>query len=132
MLATEEGTTRHRGVGSSVRWLSRSGPRNRRTSTAAGGSNCEHRSWSWPEVQANHGVQEPLEWRPISPADHIADPGPLGLAGFALTTFMLSCFNAGLISTKLEAVVLPVALFYGGTAQLLAGMWEFRKANRCR
>jgi uncharacterized protein len=60
----------------------------------------------------------------------IADPGPLGLAGFAMTTFVLSVFNAGIISdAKLEAVVLPLALFYGGLAQLLAGMWEFRKAN---
>lgn len=60
----------------------------------------------------------------------IADPGPLGLAAFALTTFCLSVFNAGIIGDKkLEAVVLPLALFYGGTAQLLAGMWEFKKAN---
>ncbi len=60
----------------------------------------------------------------------IADPGPLGLAAFAMTTFVLSCFNAGLIKgAALEAVVLPLALFYGGTAQLLAGMWEFKKAN---
>jgi len=60
----------------------------------------------------------------------IADPGPLGLAGFALTTFILSVFNAGLISNVgLKGVVLPVALFYGGIAQLLAGMWEFKKAN---
>src|SRR5664280_1489583 len=60
----------------------------------------------------------------------IADPGPLGLAGFALTTFMLSVFNANIISNKgLLQVVLPVALFYGGIAQLLAGMWEFKKAN---
>lgn len=63
-----------------------------------------------------------------SPA--IADPGALGLAGFAMTTFVLSVFNADLISNaKLEAVVLPLALFYGGLAQLLAGMWEFRKGN---
>src|SRR5664280_1756592 len=60
----------------------------------------------------------------------IADPGPLGLAGFALTTFVLSVFNANIISNKgLAAVVLPIALFYGGIAQLLAGMWEFKKAN---
>src|SRR5664280_1017185 len=60
----------------------------------------------------------------------IADPGPLGLAGFALTTFILSVFNAGLISNVgLKAVVLPVALFYGGIAQLLAGMWECKKAK---
>src|SRR5215831_18870696 len=64
-----------------------------------------------------------------APADGIADPGPLGLAGFAATTFVLSCFNAHLIDQNLLAVVLPLALFYGGLAQLLAGLWEFRKGN---
>lgn len=59
----------------------------------------------------------------------VADPAPLGLAAFAMTTFVLSVFNAGLLDTKLEAVVLPLALFYGGAAQLLAGMWEFRNRN---
>ena len=60
----------------------------------------------------------------------IADPGPLGLGGFALTTFVLSVFNANIIGNHaLEAVVLPIALFYGGIAQLLAGMWEFKKNN---
>jgi succinate-acetate transporter protein len=60
---------------------------------------------------------------------HIADPGPLGLAGFALTTFMLSCFNSGIAPVAAEGVVLGVALFYGGIAQLFAGMWEFAKGN---
>lgn len=60
----------------------------------------------------------------------VADPGPLGLAAFALTTFVLSLFNAGLIANaSLEVVVLPLALFYGGGSQLLAGMWEFRRGN---
>jgi uncharacterized protein len=59
----------------------------------------------------------------------IADPGPLGLAAFALTTFVLSTFNAGILPATVEAVVLPLALFYGGFAQILAGMWEFKKAN---
>ena len=60
----------------------------------------------------------------------IADPGPLGLAGFAMTTFVLSVFNANIIGNqKLGEVVLPIALFYGGIAQLLAGMWEFKKNN---
>jgi uncharacterized protein len=64
------------------------------------------------------------------PTQHIADPGPLGLAAFAMTTFVLSAFNAGLVSNeKLEAVVLPLALFYGGLSQFMAGQWEFRKAN---
>lgn len=75
-------------------------------------------------------VSEPLEARPVSAEAPIADPGPLGLAGFAMTTFVLSVFNANIIADKkLEAVVLPLALFYGGLAQLLAGMWEFKKAN---
>ena len=60
----------------------------------------------------------------------IADPGPLGLAAFAMTTFVLSVFNANIIGlAALSAVVLPLALFYGGAVQVLAGMWEFRKNN---
>ncbi|NKQ58979.1 acetate uptake transporter [Amycolatopsis sp. K13G38] len=67
--------------------------------------------------------------QPVDPTKHIADPGPLGLAGFAATTFVLSAVNAGLVAKSIEPVVLPLALFYGGLAQLLAGMWEFRKNN---
>jgi len=59
---------------------------------------------------------------------NIADPGPLGLGGFALTTFVLSLANSGIIPTA-GAAVLGIALFYGGIAQLLAGMWEFVKGN---
>src|SRR3989440_12406843 len=58
-----------------------------------------------------------------------ADPGPLGLGAFALTTFVLSMFNAGLVGKGGEPVVLGLALAYGGIAQLLAGMWEFRTGN---
>ena len=69
----------------------------------------------------------------MPPADvaaaSIADPAPLGLAGFALTTFVLSMFNAGLVDKKGLPVVFGLALAYGGVAQLLAGMWEFRKGN---
>ncbi|MET0558657.1 MAG: acetate uptake transporter [Solirubrobacterales bacterium] len=61
-------------------------------------------------------------WKP-------ADPGPLGLAAFALTTFVLSMFNAGLVSKAGEPVVLGLALAYGGLAQVLAGMWEFCTGN---
>jgi uncharacterized protein len=58
-----------------------------------------------------------------------ADPAPLGLAGFAATTFVLSFVNAGLVSTDVVAAVLPLALFYGGLAQLLAGLLEYRRGN---
>jgi len=66
---------------------------------------------------------------PTAAAMSIADPAPLGLAAFALTTFVLSFFNAGLVSSTGEPVVLGLALAYGGLAQLLAGMWEFRNNN---
>jgi hypothetical protein len=59
----------------------------------------------------------------------IADPAPLGLAAFAMTTFVLSMFNSGLMGIGGEPIVFGVALAYGGLAQLLAGMWEFRNGN---
>jgi hypothetical protein len=59
----------------------------------------------------------------------IANPGPLGLAAFALTTFVLSMFNAGLVDASGEPIVFGLALAYGGLAQVLAGMWEFRTGN---
>jgi len=59
----------------------------------------------------------------------VADPGPLGLAAFALTTFVLSFFNAGLAPASGEPIVFGLAFAYGGVAQLLAGMWEFRTGN---
>jgi succinate-acetate transporter protein len=61
--------------------------------------------------------------------DPIADPGPLGLAGFAATTLVLSFVNAGLVDASVVAAVLPLALFYGGLGQLIAGLWDFRKGN---
>jgi hypothetical protein len=56
----------------------------------------------------------------------VADPAPLGLGGFAATTFLLSLVNAGVLGKEVEPVVLPLALLYGGIAQILAGLWEFR------
>jgi succinate-acetate transporter protein len=60
---------------------------------------------------------------------HIADPGALGTAGFALTTMALSLVNAGIIPAANVFIFLPLALVYGGLAQILAGMWEFKKNN---
>jgi succinate-acetate transporter protein len=60
---------------------------------------------------------------------HIADPAPLGLAAFALTTFFLSFVNAGLVPDTVEPVVFGLALAYGGGGQFAAGMWEFTKGN---
>jgi succinate-acetate transporter protein len=66
---------------------------------------------------------------PVSGSGGVADPGPLGLAAFAATTFFLSTVNAGLLPATVEAGVFGLAFFYGGLAQLLAGMWEFMKGN---
>ena len=57
----------------------------------------------------------------------IANPAPLGLSAFALTTFVLSSANAGLFTTN--AIVIGLALFYGGTVQIIAGVQEFRAGN---
>ena len=58
-----------------------------------------------------------------------ADPGPLGLAAFAGTTFVLSLMNSNLVSISGIGSVLALALAYGGIAQLVAGIWEFRTGN---
>jgi succinate-acetate transporter protein len=76
------------------------------------------------ETPAGHPIAE----RPVLPDVSIADPAPLGLAAFALTTFVLSLANAKVWETaEISAIALAVA--YGGTAQLLAGMWEFKRNN---
>jgi succinate-acetate transporter protein len=62
-------------------------------------------------------------------APPIADPAPLGLAAFALTTFMLSLYNAKILPEEGEPIVFGLALFYGGIAQFIAGVWEFRNNN---
>ncbi len=59
----------------------------------------------------------------------IADPAPLGLAAFALTTFLLSAINAGWAKTSTGGDWWGYAIAYGGLGQLLAGMWEFRNRN---
>jgi uncharacterized protein len=62
-------------------------------------------------------------------ASPVADPAPLGLAAFALTTFLLSAFNAGWMTHASGLAWWSYALAYGGLVQLLAGMWEFRNRN---
>jgi uncharacterized protein len=60
------------------------------------------------------------------PALAVADPAPLGLGAFALTTFVLSTYAAG---WGQDIVWVGLAVFYGGLAQFMAGMWEFRNRN---
>jgi uncharacterized protein len=83
-------------------------------------------------VQAQaRSVQEPLAddtREPVSMVQRIADPAPLGLAAFAMTTFALSISNTNIWGAGADAA-LALALVYGGAAQLLAGMWEFTRKN---
>lgn len=66
---------------------------------------------------------------PVAATAPVADPAPLGLAAFALTTFLLSAFNAGWMTKASGLAWLGYAFGYGGLVQLLAGMWEFRNRN---
>ena len=75
-----------------------------------------------PAPAATEHAARAVGWTP-------ADPGPLGLAAFAATTFMLSMFNSNLVRPTGVVAMLGVALAYGGIAQILAGMWEFRTGN---
>ncbi|KAJ9106142.1 hypothetical protein QFC21_001284 [Naganishia friedmannii] len=69
--------------------------------------------------------------QPAFPVFHrkFANPSPLGLMGFAATTFVLSMYNVSARGVKTPNVVLGMALGYGGLVQLLAGMWEFASGN---
>jgi uncharacterized protein len=61
-----------------------------------------------------------------------ANPAPLGLAGFGLTTVVLSSINAGLLTgdaPTLTAVVVPLAFAYGGVGQIIAGVFEYKNGN---
>ncbi len=67
----------------------------------------------------------------VKPAEtpKAANPAPLGLAGFGLTTVVLSAINAGLIPREATSAVVPLAFAYGGVAQIIAGILEFKNGN---
>ena len=88
-----------------------------------------HTAQSPPNLYADeNGRNHPAVWRGILPVAK-ANPGPLGLAGFALTTWMLSMINAGWYSAANMGMVLALALAYGGLAQLVAGVLEYPRGN---
>lgn len=60
-------------------------------------------------------------------ADTNGNPAPLGLLSFALTTILLSAHNAGFY--PLDAMILAMAVFYGGSSQIIAGIFEWKKNN---
>jgi succinate-acetate transporter protein len=74
-------------------------------------------------------VSEDSAVRTAAPSNSPADPAPLGLGAFALTTFLLSVHNAGWDTAATGNEFLGYAFAYGGLCQLLAGMWEFRNRN---
>ena len=72
-------------------------------------------------------VAEPVRPQAISILDTTANPAPLGLLCFALTTILLNVHNAGFIG--LDAMIVSMGIFYGGIAQIIAGIFEWRKNN---
>ena len=60
-------------------------------------------------------------------ADTTANPAPLGLLGFGMTTVLLNMANAGIFS--LGSMILAMGIFYGGMAQIFAGWMEWKKGN---
>lgn len=67
------------------------------------------------------------ELREIYVHDSTANPAPLGLMGFGLTTVLLAIHNAGYY--ELNSMILAMGIFYGGLAQVIAGLIDFRKGN---
>src|SRR5580693_5522537 len=98
------------------------GRRRREQATVTGGG---------PNIGGNMSVSEDrTSVAPATAASPIADPAPLGLAAFALTTFLLSAANAHWMNGNATGDAwVGYALAYGGLCQLLAGMWEFRNRN---
>lgn len=72
-------------------------------------------------------MTEMLAERNVKVADTTGNPAPLGLCAFGLTTVLLNLANVGLY--PLDAMILGMGIFYGGLAQVLAGVMEWRKNN---
>ncbi|GAA5830607.1 hypothetical protein JCM11251_002531 [Rhodosporidiobolus azoricus] len=103
-----------------------------------------HGTTSATPAYASQEGGAPFNYRNVTPGGHpldrsqpafptyhrkLANPAPLGLCGFALTTFILSLINVEARGITVPQVVVGPALWYGGLAQLLAGMWEFATGN---
>lgn len=75
-----------------------------------------------PRLPAFGGEFQPGLYRSVE-ARKFANPAPLGLSAFALTTFVLSAVNLNARGLNAPNIAVPLALGYGGLVQLLAGMW---------
>ena len=69
----------------------------------------------------------PTELTPVVLKDNLANPAPLGLFGFGMTTILLNLHNAGFY--EMNSMILAMGLFYGGLAQVIAGILEYKKNN---
>jgi succinate-acetate transporter protein len=79
-------------------------------------------------MAASRPAGKPVAETPVQPDPTIADPAPLGLAAFAMTTLILSLSNTNTWGPGIDSAI-ALALAYGGGTQLLAGMWEFKRNN---
>ena len=71
--------------------------------------------------------QEKIVASDVKNTDHTANPAPLGLMGFGMTTILLNLHNAGVF--ELGSMILAMGIFYGGVAQVIAGIMEWKKGN---
>ena len=78
-------------------------------------------------VRAAAGVEATARGTQIDITDRTANPAPLGLLGFGLTTVLLNIHNAGYY--ELNTMILAMGIFYGGIAQIIAGIMEWKKNN---
>ena len=80
-----------------------------------------------PNLDLRYPTEPPAQPAEIFVHDSTANPAPLGLMGFGLTTLLLNIHNAGYI--ELSSMILAMGIFYGGLAQVIAGIVDFRKGN---
>ena len=64
----------------------------------------------------------------VTIVDNTSNPAPLGLLGFGMTTILLNIHNAGFL--PLDSMILAMGIFYGGIAQVIAGIMEWKKNKR--
>lgn len=86
------------------------------------GSSHHNTHYGYEYAPSEGRTLHPGQWKPYEHRK-FANPAPLGLAAFALTTFVLSCVNMETRHVKVPEIVVPLAFGYGGLVQLLAGMW---------
>lgn len=81
------------------------------------------------QLPATGGEFQPGQYTNVAQQKKLANPAPLGLGAFALTTFVLSCINLKVLDVTEPNLVVALAYGYGGLVQLLAGMWEMAVGN---